>query len=155
MHLAFNWQNQIVYPAMERNIKNSIKIIKKNSCENDSINCIYRTDIATSTVNLMDRKFNLKIQSNGRRHALTLEQFQQNLSFQHRLRLVLLHYFRSDQIIRYGFIFGCIILFAINSITILINYLKFDTNVYVEYENPWQTRPPGITLCTHCIYCNL
>lgn len=140
---------------MEPEIKDSIKRIEKNSNENDSIYCIYKTDLANSTVDLINHKWNLSNQSNGRRYALNLEQFQQKLSFQNRLRLVLLHYFRSDQIIRYGFIFGCFIWFAFNFITILINYLNFDTNVYVEYENPWQTRPPGITLCTHCIYCNL
>lgn len=92
-------------------------------------------------------------QRRRRRYAINSEQFQRKLNHRQRLRLALLHYFRSDSIARFIFILICIVWFWINFITVFSDFLTFDTIVYMEYRTPKHTRPPGITFCTHCIYC--
>uniref|UniRef100_A0A6P6YI58 Uncharacterized protein LOC113798559 n=1 Tax=Dermatophagoides pteronyssinus TaxID=6956 RepID=A0A6P6YI58_DERPT len=140
--------------------QNIYTIERMPSAEDDDIFRIYhsRNELITNEEilsssdnnnnNNLDDSRNLR-----RRLAINSEQFQRKFNRRQRLRLALLHYFRSDSIARFIFILICIVWFWINFITVFSDFLTFDTIVYMEYRTPKHTRPPGITFCTHCIYC--
>ena len=76
-----------------------------------------------------------------------------HLSIGEQLRLRWLHKTKWSNAIRCGIVIFCLLWFAINGCTILKDYLRRESLVFLEYNRPENTRPPGITICTHCVLC--
>ena len=140
--------------TLKKMSQNIYTIERQPSAEDDNMFRIYHSQNELLSINGTLSNDNI-VQRNlrQRRYAVDSEQFQRKLNYRQRLRLALLHYFRSDSIARFIFIVICVVWFWINFITVFSDFLTFDTIVYMEYRTPKHTRPPGVTFCTHCIYC--
>lgn len=78
----------------------------------------------------------------------------QQLSLPQRLHLTRIRYSTPKIAARNAFILFCFGWFLFSSILLLVQYMSFETVVYIEYENPTHTVPPAFSICTHCIYCS-
>ncbi|KAI2805275.1 hypothetical protein BLOT_004269 [Blomia tropicalis] len=77
------------------------------------------------------------------------------LTFFERIHLARIHYFTIINCVRLFFVVFCFVWFVFSSTKILKDYSAFDTDVFVEYQNPDRTHPPAVTICTHCLLCSL
>lgn len=56
--------------------------------------------------------------------------------------------------IRLATVLFCLGWFIFNSYTILQEYTDHETIVYLDYQKPNISKPPAITICTHCVMCS-
>lgn len=43
--------------------------------------------------------------------------------------------------------------FIYNFSIVIEQYVKYNTTVFMQHKMPYKTLPPGITVCSFCIYC--
>lgn len=75
------------------------------------------------------------------------------LSFKQQVNLRWKHTKKWSNMIRCGMIIFCLGWFVFNSVTILLDYWRHDSMIFLQYKRPDKTVPPGITICTHCVLC--
>ena len=73
------------------------------------------------------------------------------LSLREHLRLARIQHCRFKNAIRIALVLFCVGWFLFNAITILSEYVNYETMVYMEFRSPSKTLPPGITICAYVI----
>lgn len=79
----------------------------------------------------------------------------QGLKLSDQFRLAIIRYLNISNGIRLALLLFCLGYFLYNAFTIYKEYSNFDTIIYLEYRQPNNTYPPAITVCTHCLLCNI
>jgi len=76
------------------------------------------------------------------------------LTFIERFRLARIHYFSVANAIRLTLILFFLWWFLYNAATILSDFEEHNNMIYLDFMPPNKSRPPAITICTHCVLCS-
>lgn len=76
------------------------------------------------------------------------------LTFFEQIRLARVHYLTTANGIRLFLVLFFLAWFVFNAFTIWQDFRYHEGIVYLEYQTPNRSHPPGITICSHCILCS-
>lgn len=79
---------------------------------------------------------------------------QEQLSAKEREQQAQLQYVTIANGIRFIILLICVAWCLFTSCIIIAEYWNYDTIVYLDYPQPSISKPPAITICTHCVLCS-